>query len=89
MKSKDFNETVNGVASTASTECTNDQQWTKYHNKQGHGFAAEDANAFWDRMHGKTVEKVGYDNSLNGPDRISNGVMIHLHLRMVHTDMVL
>ena len=72
----DFRETINGIASTASTECTNNQQWTKYHNKHGHGFAAEDANAFWDRIHGKTVEKVGYDNSLNGPDRISNGVMI-------------
>ena len=60
----DFRETINGIASTASTECTNNQQWTKYHNKHGHGFAAEDANAFWDRMHGKTVEKVGYDNSL-------------------------
>ena len=27
-------------------------------------------------MHGKSVDKVGLDNSLNGPDRISNGVMI-------------
>ena len=70
------NSSVNGVASVANTQCTNEQQWTKYHSKQGHGFAAEDANAFWDKMHGKTVEKVGSDNSLNGPDRISNGVMI-------------
>ena len=37
------NSSVNGVASVASTQCTNDQQWTKYHSKQGHGFAAEDA----------------------------------------------
>lgn len=72
----DFQETFNGIASTANAKCTNNQQWTKYHSKQGHGFAAEDANALWDRMHGKTVEKVGCDNSLNGPDRISNGVMI-------------
>ena len=76
MKKGNYAETVNGVASTASTECTNQQQWTKYHSKQGHGFAAEDANALWDRLHGKTVDKVGLDNSLNGPDRISNGVMI-------------
>ena len=74
---KDFsNSSVKGVASVANTQCTNDQQWTKYHSKQGHGFAAEDANALWDKMHGKTVDKVGLDNSLNGPDRISNGVMI-------------
>jgi hypothetical protein len=76
MTKKNFQETVNGVASVANTKCTNDQQWTKYHTKQGGGFAAEDANALWDRMHGKRVEKVGLDNSLNGADRISNGVPI-------------
>lgn len=70
------NATLNGVSSAASTQCTNDQQWTKYHNKQGHGFAAEDANAMWDRMHGKSVDKVGLDNSLNGADRISDGISI-------------
>ena len=70
------NSSVNGVASVASTQCTNDQQWTKYHSKQGHGFAAEDANAMWDRWHGKSVNKVGLDNSLNGADRISDGVQI-------------
>lgn len=68
--------TINGISSTASTQCTNDQQWTKYHSKQGHGFAAEDANAIWDRMHGKKVDKVGLDNSLNGADRISDDVQI-------------
>lgn len=70
------NYSINGVASVASTECTNDQQWTKYHTKQGHGFAAEDANAMWDRWHGKSVDKVGLDNALNGADRISDGVKI-------------
>lgn len=68
--------TINGISSTVSTQCTNDQQWTKYHSKQGHGFAAEDANAMWDRWHGKSVNKVGLDNSLNGADRISDGVQI-------------
>ena len=68
--------TINGISSTTSTQCTNDQQWTKYHSKQGHGFAAEDANAMWDRWHGKSVNKVGLDNSLNGADRISDGVQI-------------
>lgn len=72
----DSNSTINGMSSTASTQCTNAQQWTKYHSKQGHGFAAEDANAMWDRMHGKKVDKVGLDNSLNGADRISDGVKI-------------
>ena len=76
MKKGNYAETVNGVASTASTECTNQQQWTKYHSKQGHGFAAEDANALWDKMHGKRVDKVGMDNSKNGADRVVNGVEI-------------
>lgn len=68
--------TINGISSTASTQCTNDQQWKKYHSKQGHAFAAEDANAMWDCRHGKSVNKVGLDNSLNGADRISDGVQI-------------
>lgn len=76
MKKNNLTETINGVASTASTECTNHQQWTKYHSKQGHGFAAEDANALYDKMHGKHVDKVGLDNSKNGADRIVNGVEI-------------
>ena len=74
---KKTNETINGVASTVSTKCTNDQQWTKYHNaKGGHGFAAEDANALHDKWQGKCVDKVGTDNSKNGADRIVNGVEI-------------
>lgn len=76
MANKNLNETVNGVASVASTQCTNDQQWTKYHGKTGHGFAAEDANALHDRFHGKRVDKVGVDNAKNGADRIVNGVEI-------------
>lgn len=67
---------LNGISSTASSQCTNDQQWTKYHCKQGHGWAAEDANAMWERMHGKSVDKVGLDNSLNGADRICDGIQI-------------
>lgn len=74
--SKKNSETVSGVASIASTECINDQQWVKYHSKQGHGFAAEDANALHDRMHGKRVDKVGIDNAKNGADRVVNGIQI-------------
>lgn len=76
MKKKVLSECFNGMASVASTECTNNQQCTKYHSKQGHGFAAEDANAMWDRLHGKAVDKVGINNAKNGADRIVNGVEI-------------
>lgn len=73
MKKKNLNESVNGVASVASTKCINDTQWAKYHTKGGHGFAAEDANALADKLRGKHVEKVGVNNAKNGADRIVNG----------------
>ena len=63
MKKGNLNETVNGIASVASTKSINDQQWTKFHTKGGHGFAAEDANAQWDKWHGKRVDKVGTVNA--------------------------
>lgn len=73
MKKNNLNESVNGVASVASTKCINDTQWAKYHTKGGHGFAAEDANALADKLRGKHVEKVGVNNAKNGADRIVNG----------------
>lgn len=76
MKNSKINSAVQGVASVASTECINQQQWTKYHSRQAHGFAAEDANAWHDRMCGRTVDKVGMNNANNGADRIVNGVAI-------------
>ena len=57
--SKNFSESVNGVASVASTKCVNDQQWTRYHARQRRSYAAEDANAMHDILHGKSVDKVG------------------------------
>lgn len=74
--SKNFSESVSGVASVASTKCVNDQQWTQYHGKGGTGFAAEDANALHDKLHGKSVDKVGMNNTINGVDRVVNGAKI-------------
>ncbi|HHA2569484.1 TPA: hypothetical protein ACOEOJ_002501, partial [Stenotrophomonas maltophilia] len=51
-------------------------QINKFHTKGGTGFAAEEANAFADILAGRKVEQVGADNSLNGPDRIVDGVRI-------------
>lgn len=53
-------------------------QYDKYHSRQGHGFAAEDANALNDTLHGRKVDKVGTDNSKNGADRIVDGVQIQV-----------
>lgn len=51
-------------------------QINKFHTKGGTGFAAEDANAFNDKIKRNKVEQVGKSNELNGADRIVNGVAI-------------
>lgn len=48
----------------------------KYHTKGGTGFAAEDANAFADRIRLKQVEVTGTSNEANGADRVIDGVPI-------------
>ncbi|MBB3182282.1 hypothetical protein [Variovorax sp. Sphag1AA] len=51
-------------------------QINKFHTKGGTGFAAEEANTMADRARGMKVEQSGTDNTLNGADRVSNGVPI-------------
>lgn len=68
-----------GTASVLSTSATESTQWRQYHRgnrRTGHGFAAEDANALADRRSGHNVQKTGWDNAPNGPDRIVDGVKI-------------
>ncbi len=48
----------------------------KYHTKGGHGFVAEDAGVFADVMRGRRVERTGISNSVDGPDRIVNGIAV-------------
>ena len=77
MKKQVNNSTVNGASAASSAQSTNSyMQYTQYRNRQGHGWAAEDANAMVDRLRGKHVDQVGKDNSRNGADRIVNGVEI-------------
>lgn len=73
---KNFQNGIYGAASVNSAINVESTQWTKYSAEQGHGFAAEDANALFDRLCGKTVDKVGLNNELNGADRIVNGTPI-------------
>ena len=71
---KSFENSTTGYATVHNTKATEGTQWTKYHSPSGgHGFAAEDANALNDVLHGRHVEKVGISNELNGADRIVNG----------------
>lgn len=70
------NSAIGVVFKESTNQLESKAQFTKYHTKGGHGFAAEDANAMYDRFHGKKVEMCGRDNSLNGADRIVDGVKI-------------
>ena len=62
-----------GYSAAGVAKSVQNTQWSKWHYDKGHGFAAEDANALNDVLHGKKVNKVGYDNSFRGPDRIVDG----------------
>ena len=43
---------------------------------QGHGFAAEQANTFLDRLFGRSAKVVGGNNAKHGADRLVDGVQI-------------
>ena len=74
MKKQAF---INSAATASSAQSThNFMQYDRYHCEQGHGWAAEDANAMADRLRGKSVQQVGWNNATNGADRIVNGVKI-------------
>jgi len=51
-------------------------QISKYHTEGGHGFVAEDAGVFADVVRGRRVERTGISNSVDGPDRIANGIAV-------------
>lgn len=53
-------------------------QHDKYHSLRGYGFAAEDANALNDVLHGHSVVKTGLDNLKNGSDRTVDNVAIQV-----------
>lgn len=65
-----------GLAAAEVAKQLEKQQISKYHTKGGHGFSAEDANAFSDKIHLRKVEVTGTSNELDGADRIVNGVKI-------------
>lgn len=46
-------------------------QLNKFHTRQGHGFAAEEANILADQMQGYKVERTGETNAPKGPDRVN------------------
>ena len=53
----------------SAKELTNQARWMS-HPKSAHGYAAEEANSFYDNLHGIKSEVTGYDNVKNGADRV-------------------
>lgn len=49
------------------------ERMTRFQARQGHGYAAEQANHLLDRMQGKSSQILGDDNAKNGPDRMVDG----------------
>ena len=68
--------TIFPSSSIVANALETDAQLSKYHGKGGHGFAAEDANTFSDRIRGRQAKVVGGSNEKDGPDRIVAGVRI-------------
>lgn len=49
---------------------------TRFNARQGHGYAAEQANHLLDKITGKDAVILGDDNAKNGPDRMVDGNLI-------------
>ena len=70
-------EEINSVVGTAGVNSSQVYaENVKLQARQGHGFAAEQANNVDDLLAGKDARVVGNDNALNGPDRYSDGTFI-------------
>ena len=68
---------TSGLVAAETAKHLERTQISKYHTpKGGHGFAAEDANTFADKIRLRKVEVTGPSNESNGPDRIVDGVKI-------------
>lgn len=52
------------------------EQLLRFNARQGHGFAAEQANDLLDTMQGRDTQILGNDNAKNGADRMVDGMLI-------------
>lgn len=69
---------MRGFSAHKASEAVESTQFRQYNKRTGHGYTAEDVNALHDYLLGNDVKKTGWDNSLNGPDRIVNGVKVQV-----------
>ena len=61
---------------TALDSASHNDRLNRFAGRQGHGFAAEQANNLIDVMTGKDAVILGDDNMKNGPDRMVDGSLI-------------
>lgn len=79
IKTSDDSEpgaTAGGTFASARGTVNKIYEEEKFHAQQGHGFAAERANDFHDRIHGNKAKIVGDDYAKNGADRVVDGIFI-------------
>lgn len=67
---------IEGVTYTTFDSAAHNDRLNRFAGRQGHGFAAEQANNLIDSITGKDTVILGDDNMKNGPDRMVNGVLI-------------
>ena len=67
---------MGGFSAHKAAEAVESTQFRQYNKRTGHGYTAEDVNALHDIHRGNDVQKTGWNNSLNGPDRVVNDVKI-------------
>ena len=75
-KQNDDKEQPVSVFETSLEETTHNDRMNRFHGKQGHGFAAEQANDLIDTLHGRDAEIKGDNNEENGADRMVDGQLI-------------
>lgn len=75
VKKAKIDKTISVSYDTVDSAAHNDRL-NRFAGRQGHGFAAEQANHLIDSVTGKDATILGDDNMKNGPDRMVNGSLI-------------
>lgn len=81
IKNKPYDEFLSSAASSGFIIMSGAHAWNDNHKifadgGQGHGFAAENANTYIDKLSGKSASTIGDDNKKDGADRFVNGELI-------------
>ncbi|MGR3971824.1 hypothetical protein [Shewanella sp. 1180_01] len=81
IKNKPYDEFLSSAASSGFIIMSGAQAWNDNHKifadgGQGHGFAAENANTYIDKLSGKSASTIGGDNKKDGADRFVNGELL-------------